>query len=394
MNFKALLLLTLGHMVTDTPQGGLPVMLPFIKDALHLSYTQAGAVIMVMNLTSSVIQPLFGHFADRWSAMWLLPLGVALAGLGLGVVGLTPNYHLLLAAVVISGLGVASYHPEAYRCVLASAGRRKATGISWFMVGGNTGLALGPLLATTFYAWAGLKGMAWFMLPGLVMAGLLLLSWPRLTAYRRGAGAAGAAALPPQPIGRRWRPLALLTGAVVVRSWVHAGVTAFVPFYYVQAAHGDPLMVGSLLSTFLLAGAIGTLVGAPIADRYGAKKFLLASLSLTTPLMFAFLLADGWGLFVVLALMGAILLSSMTVVIVMAQQILPDRAATASGLMVGFAIGAGGIGATFLGWVADGWGVRTVFELLVVLPVLGVLAAVFLPGPPAEEPAAPAEAGR
>ena len=384
MQSAPLFLLILGHLITDTAQGALPVMLPFIKDSLHLSYAQAGAILFVFNLTSSIIQPLFGWLADRLSALWLVPTGIFAAGLGMGLVGLAPSYYLLLPAVLVAGLGIASFHPEAYRCVLSFAGSRKATGVSWFMVGGQVGLALGPLMATSFYYWAGMKGLLGFIVPGGITTVLVLFMWKRLSSYRvaglkNGSGAKG---LTPQPIGKRWPALSCLTGAVMIRSWLHAGVMGFVPFYYVKVTGGDPLQVGNLMAVFLFAGALGTLLGAPIADKVGAKRFFVATLILCAPLVWLFLNSSGPWIFVSLGVLGAVVVGSFTVVIVMAGEILPDRSGMASGLMVGFAIGSGGAGAWVLGWVADHWDVVTTLQILPFIALAGALVAALIPKPP------------
>jgi FSR family fosmidomycin resistance protein-like MFS transporter len=383
-----ILLLILGHMITDTAQGGLPVLLPYIKENLSLSYAQAGAIIFVFNLTSSIIQPLFGWLADRLSALWLVPLGIFASGLGMGLIGLAPSYYLLLPAVLIAGLGVASFHPEGYRCILRFSGQRKATGVSWFMVGGQVGLALGPLMATAFYHWAGMNGLLLFMVPTGITALLVLLSWKSLSSYRQGKPQNGdnkAQDLKPQPIGKRWPALSCLTAAVLIRSWMHAAVMGFVPFYYVQITGGDPLQVGNLMAVFLFAGALGTLTGAPIADKVGAKRFLVITLLLCAPLSWLFLISSGIWIFVTLGLLGAVVVGSFTVVIVMAGEILPDRAGMASGMMVGFAIGSGGAGAWVLGWVADHWGVVFALHFIPFIALAGALVAAMIPkAPPLE----------
>ena len=213
---------------------------------------------------------------------------------------------------------------------------------------------------------------------------MVLFFWQRLASYRL-AGlnkGSGERALSPQPIGTRWPALSCLTAAVVIRSWIHAGVMAFVPFYYVQVAGGDPLQVGNLMAVFLFAGALGTLSGAPIADRVGAKRFLVATLALSTHLVWLLLNSSGPWIFVSLALLGAVVVGSFTVLIVMAGEILPDRSGMASGLMVGFAIGSGGAGAWVLGWVADHWGVVTTLSILPFIALSGALVASLIPKAP------------
>ncbi|MBI5521554.1 MAG: MFS transporter [Desulfarculus sp.] len=378
MDFKALLLLIVGHLVVDTPQGALPALLPLLKQAHGLSYAQAGAIVMVMNLTSSVIQPLFGYLSDRWPLRWLLPVGLAVSGLGMALLGLATSYGLMLALVVVSGLGVASFHPEAFKAVLGSATTRKVVGVSWFMVGGNMGFVVGPLLAGAFCAWLGLAGTAVFALPGVLMSGLYLFTWPRLLALRTVEQAHGKP-LSPQPLRGRLGALSMLITSVILRSWVHSGVTAFVPFYYVSVLGGQEVDAWRMLTTFLLAGVTGTALGAPLAEKVGPKRFFVLAVALTTPLLLWFLQARGVWVYVSLALAGAFLISTWSIIMVMAQQILPDRAGMASGLMVGFALGTGGIGAAVLGAVADRWGVTTVLYIVAGLPLLSALTGWLVP---------------
>lgn len=376
MDLKTLILLIVGHLVADLPQGALPAVLPMLKTAHGLSYAQAGAIIMVMNLTSSVIQPLFGFLTDRWKLRWLLPVGLTVSGLGFAVLGLLPGYLSVQVAIVVCGLGVASFHPEAFKAVLGSTGARKVIGVSWFMVGGNAGFALGPIMAGIFALWLGLAGTTLFALPGLLVTGLFLLYWPRLKELKSLQSKADAN---PRPIGERWKPLSILVLAVILRSCVHSGVLSFVPFYYINHLGGSPMDTGGLLSTFLAAGALGTIAGAPLAERYGPKRFFVLSVLLTTPMILWFMAARGPWMYLALALAGGCLISTWSVVMVMAQQILPDRAGMASGLMVGFTLGTGGVGATVLGWVADHHGVVTVLWIVSALPILSGLVGMWVP---------------
>jgi FSR family fosmidomycin resistance protein-like MFS transporter len=384
MNLKVLLILSLGHLVTDITQGGLPILLPFIKETLNLSYAAAGAIIMAGNITSSIIQPFLGYLSDRWGGIWMLPVGVAVSCAGFSVLGFAPSYAYLLVAVLISGLGVASYHPEGFKVAQYFTGDRKVTGMSFFAVGGSLGYALGPLLAVYSYRWMGLKGTVLFAVPGLLMAVILLTVMPNLLASQRGESSdrVRREASTPRPLGSRWIPLTFLILAVTMRSWVQMGLVAFIPFYFVNILNGDPIRVGKLISVFLIAGAFGTLLGAPVADRFGPKRFFVVSMALMTPLLWLFMQVEGLWLYIVLGLVGAVLVSTFSVTIVMAQQILPDRLGVASGLMVGFAIGTGGIGATFLGWLADYWGVTMVLRLTAWLPLIGMLFTLCMPYPP------------
>lgn len=382
-HFKALLLLALAHLVTDLSQGGLPVLLPFIRESFGLTYAAAGAVLMTSNLTSSIVQPVFGYFSDRWGSSWLLPVGIFIAGFGFASLGFAPGFWALLMAVFFSGLGVASFHPEGFKAARFFTGQRRATGISIFAVGGNMGIALGPLLAVAGYGWLELKGTVIFLVPSLLVGTMIVFSMGWLSAPQKAALAQAlkGSRQGPRPLGKRWLPLFLLILAVTVRSLIHMGIVAFVPFYFVDVLKAGAGTAAKMVTVFLMSGAAGTLIGAPIADRFGHKRFFVGSMAVLLPLLWAFLGAQGAAAFALLGLAGAVLVSSFSVTIVMAQHVLPDRLGMASGLMVGFAIGTGGIAATVLGSVADVWGVLRVLQITAALPVLGLLLALAIPYP-------------
>lgn len=379
MDTRALVLLILGHLITDTTQGGLPTLLPLLQDSLGLTYAASGAVVMVMNLTSSVIQPLFGYLTDRFQLRWLLPVGLALSGIGFALLGLAQSYTMVLVTVVLCGLGVASYHPEAFKAVLGSAGQRKVVAVSWFMVGGNLGMGLGPLMVGAYLALWGLKGTLAYIVPGVVMAALFLASWGRMNPVGLKDSSPPESKPEPAPWSQRLGAISILVLAVVLRSWIHSGVMTYVPFWYTHVLGGDPVEVGPLLTTFLVAGVLGTMAGAPLAERIGPRRFFIISVLLTAPLLVWMLFSRGWWLYASIALVGGVLISTWSTVIVMAQQIIPNRAGMASGLMVGFAVGSGGVGATVLGWVADSWGVETALWVVTVMPLFSGLAAAFIP---------------
>jgi FSR family fosmidomycin resistance protein-like MFS transporter len=377
----ALALLGLGHLVTDLTQGGLPVLLPFIREALGLSYAASGAILMTSNLTSSVVQPIFGYLSDRWGSTWLIPLGVVVATGGFSAVGFVSNYWVLLSVVFLSGLGVASYHPEGFKTARFFTGKRRATGLSLFSVGGNLGIALGPTLAIVGYEWLGLKGTILFLAPGVLVCGILAraLGWLSLPQKELSRGGSPRERLSQIPIGSRWIPLFLLVCAVTVRSLIHMAIMAFVPFYLVDVLRSPASEAGKMVTVFLLSGALGTLLGAPIADRFGHKRYFVGTMAALSPVLWGFLRSEGTVALVLIAIAGGILVSSFSVTIVMAQRILPERLGIASGLMVGFAIGMGGIGATVMGSVADVWGVFTVLRIAAFLPLVGTGIALAIP---------------
>lgn len=372
-----LALLSAGHLVVDISQGALPAILPFFREAFSLSYAAAGTIILVASISSSVIQPLFGYLADRISRRWLLPVSVLVSGVGIGLTGVVSSYSGILVLVTFSGLGIAAYHPEGYKTASAVAGARKATGLSFFSVGGNVGLAVGPVLITALVTSFGLPGSLGLMLPGILVACLLAAALPRLGAVtppvRRDRRAEGAR---PMALG-----LILLILIVTLRSWAQLGLTTFVPFFYIDVLQGDPRMIGPLLFVFLGAGAVGTLVGGPLADRFGARRVIVGAFLAAAPLIAGFLLTRGAAAVLFLAASGFALVSTFTVSVVLAQAYLPTHLGMASGLIVGFAIGTGGIGVTGLGWVADQWGLLIALAVIVVLPFAGFVASLFLPEP-------------
>ncbi|AGL03040.1 MFS transporter [Desulfoscipio gibsoniae] len=396
MNKKILALLGTGHAMTDINQGALPMMLAFLQPVFALSQLQVGMVMMAFNLSSSVIQPVFGILSDRFRAAWLIPLGCLLAGAGMALTGFSISYPVLLLVSLVSGLGVAAYHPEGSKYARLASGTRKATGMSMFSVGGNLGFAAGPVLATFFFGLAGLQGSAGFLALNGIMALLLWLSLSSITANPVGAvdktasqvkgGAAKNSPIvnPTQKAstGRAWfvLPMALLVTVVIMRSFVHFGLVTFLPQYYVHYLQHSEKYAAAITSIFLFAGVFGTIVGGPAADRWGLKSVITASMASLIPMLYLFVHLGGAWTTIIVALMGFAVISTFAVTVVLGQEMMPNNVGLASGLMLGFGIGMGGVGATLLGWVADKWGLPAVFETMIIFPVIGLLLALLLPG--------------
>ncbi len=382
MDKKALSLLSLGHMVTDINQGAVPILLPFIKEALNISYAKAGFILLVANMTSSIIQPAFGHLSDRYPQGWFLPGGILLASIAFSLTGFAPNYEMLLVLVVLSGIGVSSYHPEGYRTAHFFTGERRATGMAIFTVGGNLGFSLGPIMVTYLVTSFGLKGSGFFSIPGVITGLLFLFSLRWLTSSGKSSIITQQGPIRPHAPSGNKLGLFLLILTVTMRSWIQAGLMTFIPFYYINYLRGEAIFAGKLVFIFLATGAVGTLLGGPFADRWGQKNFILITLGITFPLILAFLNFTGWPVIILLGLSGLVLVSSFTPTIVMAQEMLPHNLGVASGLMVGFAIGTGGIGVTLLGYLADLWGVPFALKTIILMPLIGLVIASFIPYPP------------
>jgi len=344
-----LALLSIGHLTVDVTGGALPALLPFLQAEFGLSYLQLALVIAVSNVTSSIVQPAFGLVSDKRASRWLLPLGVILAVAGFAVIGIAPAYVLLLAAVACSGVGSAIYHPEASKCAAYVVGDRRATGMSVFSAGGNIGFALGPLMLLAMLALGGLRGTWLIVLPGSVVALALIAILPAI-ARAQSAHELRAAAddRPAQP-----RAMTLLVAIVTARSIVYSGILTFVPLYAVNLLHRSPHGNGILLSMILGAGAVGTIVAGPIADRVGKRSTILASLACVPLMLVLYVLAPGPLGLAAIVLAGAFLVGTFTPTLLLGQEFMPNRLALASALMIGFTSGLGGIGVAFLGRVAD-----------------------------------------
>ena len=375
-DLRILLVLSFGHLATDMYQSALPAILPLLKAKLLLSYTMAGILLLASNITSSVIQPVFGYLSDQKEKAFLLPAGCPCVGLALSLLSIPSHYEIVFLLVILSGLGIASYHPEGFKTERSFTGEKMATGMSVFTVGGNLGLALGPLAATFITAYFGFDYLPLMLVFSLAFLALLASSWRLLAPVRpRSVARGGSHASPPKAA---YVSVGLTAAAVIMRSWTVAGLMAYIPFYYTDFEKGDPLYAGTLVSVFLLGGAIGTLIGAPLADRWGHNRYLILSLALTSLLLPLIFVMHGLMLFVTLGAVGMALISSFTVTMIMGQELLPNNLGIASGLMAGFAIGTGGIGVTLLGIVADRFGVPAALQSVVLLPVIGLLISCFI----------------
>ena len=374
---RAMGVLSSGHLFTDLNQGAVAALLPFLVSERGLSLAAAGALVFAATVSSSLVQPLFGVFSDRNPIPVLMPLGVLLAGVGMALVGVAPNYPLIFAAVVVSGVGVAAFHPEAARFANYVSGERRARGMSFFSVGGNAGFALGPLVATPLVLLFGLPGTLFLALPAALMAGVMFAETSRMLRLAPEEAANGSAGPEAQP--ESWGPFVVMIAVVAVRSFVYFGLVAFVASYY-ERVHGESAALGNVALTVMLAsGAVGTLFMGPLADRFGRKAVLAWSMLVLPPLVLLFAFVGPYPGMVMLALIGAATVGTFGVTVVMGQEYLPDRIGLAAGVTMGLSIGLGGVGAPLLGLLADVGGLRTTMLAIAALPVLGLGLSLTLP---------------
>jgi FSR family fosmidomycin resistance protein-like MFS transporter len=385
LNRRILAVLSYGHLATDLSQGAIPALLPVFKALFHLSYAGVGFVVLMANVSSSIIQPAFGVLSDRLRLRWMMPLGALLAGVGMTLAVFSPHYAGMVSLVLVSGLGVAAFHPEGYRFAGLAAGERRATGMSYFSVGGNVGYGLGPAAATLALSLAGVYGMVYliaFSVPAAIL--LWAMVGPRQRELLETSWAAPPSALSAGTPGHLAQEgstwiLILLIVFVVLRSWVSVGTASFIPLYYTGIRHFDPRYGGTIVSLFLGAGAAGTLFGGIAADRFGRRALLIVSMAILPPLLLMLPRANGVWTMAAAAIAGMAAVSTFAVVMVMAQDLIPDRIGMISGLIIGFAVGMGGIGVTLLGAIADRWGLQAAMDITALLPIAALAIALVLP---------------
>jgi FSR family fosmidomycin resistance protein-like MFS transporter len=378
---RALAVLAAGHACADTAQGAVPALLPFLIDQRGISYSAAGVLILVTSVGSSAIQPLFGLGSDRLALPWLLPLGVFLAGLGVALVGLSSSYVVTAAAVGLSGIGVAAFHPEGARFANQVSGDRRGQGMSYFSLGGNAGFALGPILVTPLVLLFGLRGTLLLAVIPTIVAVLLARELGRLRAVAAEKSAHVARNLAEDDRDEDdWNAFARLGGVVALRSCVYFGLQAFVPLWFIHHLSTGEGTGNAALTAMLVAGAAGTYAGGRVVDRVGRRRLVVGSTLVTIPVLVALVLAPTpltAGLLTALA--GFLIILTFSITVVMSQEYLPSRLGLASGVSLGLAIGVGGIAAAGMGVVADAWGLRTVMWLIVALAVPMVVVARTLP---------------
>ena len=370
--------LATGHLWADFLQGSIPALLPFLIAEHGYSYAAAGALLLAASLGSSIVQPLFGVASDRFALPWLMPLGLAVGGAGLAVVGLVDSYAATFAAVVVSGLGVAAFHPEAARWANYASRGERGRGMSFFSLGGNAGFALGPLLMTPAVLAFGLHGTVLALIPLWLAAGLLIRELGRLRAHAPAPVALENGRKP--SLGHdEWAPFARLSSVVGLRSAIFFGLQAFIPVYFAVELGTSEAAGNAALSVMLVAGAVGTYVGGRLVDRLGRRPIVVLSMGALAPLLIAFLLVGRWPATMLLVAIGFVVIANFSITVVMSQEYLPNRLGLASGITLGAAIGVGGLAAAALGALADATSLTTTLWVIALIPIPAFLVALTLP---------------
>ena len=378
--YRVLGAVSVSHLINDMMQSLILAIYPILKGEFQLSFAQIGLISLTYQLTASLLQPVVGLYTDRRHSPYSLPLGMTSTLLGLLLLSVAPNFATVLVAAALVGLGSAIFHPESSRVARMASGGQHGLAQSVFQVGGNTGSAIGPLVAAAVIVPFGQRSVAWFGLAALLGI-VLLLQVGRWYAHHHAAAAVRAAQRPVvNPLPRKTVVLAIAVLLVLIFSkyFYVAGLSSFYTFYLMEKFGLSVQSAQVHLFVFLFASALGTLVGGPVGDRMGRKPVIWVSILGVAP--FALLLphANLFWTTTLTIVIGLILSSAFSAIVVYAQELMPGKIGMVSGLFFGFAFGMGGLGAAVLGVLADRTSIEFVYHAIAYLPLLGVVT-ILLP---------------
>jgi FSR family fosmidomycin resistance protein-like MFS transporter len=366
--------LSFSHAINDTLQSVIPAIYPLLKTTFALSFAQIGLITLVNQMTASLLQPLVGWYTDKWPKPFSLAIGMGFTLTGLVLLALAGIFPLILVAVAFVGVGSSVFHPEASRIARLASGGRHGFAQSLFQVGGNGGTALGPLLAAWLILPQGRSSVLWTTL--LAATGIVLLyrigRWYRPRAHAAALASEKHAAL---PRGRVIVAMVILVALVFSKYFYLTSMTSYFMFFLIDRFHITREASEIYLFGFLAAVAVGTILGGPLGDRFGRKRVIWASIFGTAPFALLLPYANLPWTAVLSVIIGIILASAMSAIIVYAQELVPGRVGTIAGLFFGLAFGLGGIGSAVLGVMADHIGIVKVYQICSFLPLLGLLAS-------------------
>jgi len=375
-SFTKAMYLALGHFVIDLYAAFLPPLLPLLIDKFQISFTSASLLAAVLSLSASVTQPVFGFLFDKLGGWKMIIWGPVVAGLSLSSLGLASHYSVLILLLILGGLGLSSFHPEAAALTTSLSGQRRTRGMSIFMLGGNLGYSLGPFLILMVVIHLGLEWSLFASLPALGTA--WVLHRYALLGEKAPKIHSTSSIKIESSLNRRVLGFSVLFSVVVLRVTTVLSLVTFLPM--VQNLRGFSLIAaGGSITVFMACGAFGGLIGGYLADRVGRRKTILTSFILVLPALSAFLYWKGPMSFFILALLGFLLYISEPSCIVLAQEMVPQQTRTASGLIMGMAWGLGGGGVLGVGALADVFGIEWALRFLLLLPAGSLILSFFLP---------------
>ena len=375
--FRVLAAVSFCHLLNDMLQSAIPAAYPIFKTAYRLDFGQIGLITLTSQFTASLLQPVVGLYTDRRPMPYSLAAGMCFTLTGLLLLSMAPSYAFVLIAVACVGMGSAVFHPESSRVARMASGGRHGFAQSFFQVGGSAGSAVGPLLAAFVILPLGQHSIAWFSLAA-VAAILLLLRVGRWYAGRRSMGGHGARHAATLPGRRVVVAVTILIALVFSKYFYMASLSSFYTFFLIHKFHVSVRTAQLYLFLFLGAVAIGTFAGGPIGDRIGRKYVIWGSILGVLPFTLLMPYANQSWTAVLTVIIGLVLSSAFSAIVVYAQELMPGRIGAVAGLFFGLAFGIGGVGAALLGEIADQRGIEFVYRVCSFLPAIGVLTA-FLP---------------
>jgi FSR family fosmidomycin resistance protein-like MFS transporter len=377
--FAIILMVSFGHMVNDIMQSLLAAIYPLLKDNYNLTYMQIGLLTLVFQGTASLLQPAIGLYTDKRPLPFSLPWGMLSSLFGLVVLAYAGHYWLLLIGAALIGVGSAVFHPEASRVARLASGGRFGLAQSLFQVGGNFGQSLGPLLAAFVVVPFGQGSVSWFTVMAAVGIFVLYRVGKWYAAYRADASKRPVSVGVSLPRSRVMWALIILTILTFSKNAYTASISSYYTFYVIEKFGAGVQEAQVLLFIFLGAVAAGTILGGPIGDRFGHKTMIWFSILGVLPFTLALPYANYEWSIVLSILIGLILSSAFSNIVVFAQELVPGRVGMVAGIFFGLAFGMGGIAAAVLGIIADHQGIEYVYKLCSYLPLAGLLT-IFLPG--------------
>ncbi len=378
--FAILLAVSFCHLLNDMMQALLPAIYPTLKVEYHLTFAQIGLITLAFQLTASLLQPAVGHFADSRPMPYSLPFGMVFTFVGLLILAVANSYGTILLAAIVVGLGSSVFHPESSRVARMASGGRHGLAQAMFQVGGNIGSALGPLTAAFVVLAYGQKSIAWYSLVALLAIFILwnVGAWYKTHGLRRLKSAAHHHAHPKLPQREIVIALAILLTLIFSKFFYLTSITSYYTFYLIHTFHVSVQSAQILLFVFLAAVPIGTLAGGPLGDHFGRKYVIWFSIMGSLPFTLALPYANLFWTVVLSVIVGLVISSAFSAIVVYGQELLQGRVGMVSGLFFGFSFGMAGLGAAILGKLADLTGIGFVYQVCAFLPVLGLLTA-FLP---------------
>ncbi|MGF6467342.1 FSR family fosmidomycin resistance protein-like MFS transporter [Paraburkholderia youngii] len=370
--------ISFSHLLNDMIQSLILAIYPMFKDNFSLSFGQIGLITLTYQITASLLQPLVGSYTDKHPKPYSLPVGMGFTLAGLLLMSVAPNFSVLLVAAALVGCGSSVFHPESSRVARMASGGRHGLAQSLFQVGGNAGSSLGPLLAALIVIPHGQRSIAWFSAAALVAIVVLtqIGRWyKRHPSVRKARGHAAHAALPRNKIILAMSVLVLL---VFSKYFYLASINSYFTFYLIDKFHLSVQAAQIHLFVFLAAVAAGTVIGGPIGDRIGRKYVIWVSILGVAPFTLLLPYANLFWTGVLTVVIGVVLASAFSAILVYAQELIPGKVGMVAGLFFGFAFGLGGVGAAVLGQLADATSIGFVYKVCSFLPLIGVLT-VLLP---------------